>query len=357
MQRDKFPLSIRMAATLISVVLVVIIMYWGKGLLIPLFFALLASFLLLPLCNWLEKKKIPRSLASLICILLLLGGLSSCVYLFSLQLINFSELFPIMQEQIQSNVDEFQKWIAHNYHINGAQQMGYLNKISGTALSSIGDFAQQLLVLFSGAALSVVFVFIYTYFILYYRSILKQFALTLFDESIHEHVVGFVQESRFVSYNYIFGLLFEMLIVATVNCLALGLLGIPYFMMIGLIAAALNIIPYLGFFVAISIAFIITLSTGGMITSVETILVMWLIHIMDANILMPRIVGSRVKMNAFITILAVLTGNMIWGVPGMFLFIPLVAIIKILLQRIDGMEAWVILIGEGEKTSKKKQTK
>jgi predicted PurR-regulated permease PerM len=357
MQTEKFPFSIRIAATLLSIVLIGIIMYWGKGILIPLFFALLAAFLLLPLCNWLEHKKIPRSLASLICILLLLIILSSCVYLFSLQLINFSELLPIMQEQIQTNVDEFQKWITHHYHINGSEQMGYLNRISGTALSSVSNFAQELLLLFSGAAFSVVFVFIYAYFILYYRSILKLFALKLFDEFFYDDVVDFIHESRLITHNYIFGLMLEMLIMASVNCLALSLLGIPYFMMIGLIAAVLNIIPYLGFFIAIGIAFIITLSTGGMITSVETILVMWLIHILDANILMPRIVGARVKMNALITILAVLMGNMIWGIPGMFLFIPLVAIVKILLQRIDGMEAWVILIGEGEKISKKKQKK
>lgn len=329
-------------------------MVYAQSILIPLFFAALASFLLLPLARWLEKKRLPRSLAVLISVLLLVGGLSSCVYLLSMQLVSFSAMFPTIEVKIQQNITELQAWISTRFHLNGSQQMGYVNKASGSILSSVSNFAQAMLLLFSGAAFSVIFVFIYTYFMLYYRDLLKEFSLRLFSQRLHSKVVDITFESRTVIYNYIFGLLIEMVIVATVNCLALMALGTPYYMLIGIIAAILNIIPFLGFFVAIALAFVITTSVGGVGHALQAVLVMWIIHLLDANILMPRIVGSRVKMNALVTIVAVFFGNLIWGVAGMFLFIPLVAIIKVILERVDGCEAWAILIGELDKPAKKK---
>ena len=78
-----------------------------------------------------------------------------------------------------------------------------------------------------------------------------------------------------------------------------------------------------------------------------------LIHIIDANIILPRIVGGSVKMNPFVTLIAVVVGHLIWGVPGMFLFIPLTAIIRVLSEKINEFRSWAILIGE--ETSRKDQ--
>jgi predicted PurR-regulated permease PerM len=349
MRGEKLHPTVKLTCVLLCIVLTGSIMVYAKGILVPLFFAMLASFLLLPLVRWLERRRVPRAIAVLISVLALLAALSGVIYLLSLQLISFSAMFPVIEQQIQENIRELQNWVSQRLHINGTQQMGYIDRASGAILASVSDFAQVLLVLFSGAALSVVFVFIYTYFMLYYRDILRDFLVKVLSQSVHSKVIDITFESRTVIYNYIFGLLLEMLIVATVNCLALMLFGIQYYMLIGIVAAILNIIPFLGFLVAVLIAFVITLSTGGVGDALQAILIMWIIHLLDANVLMPKIVGARVKMNALITIVAVLCGNMIWGVAGMFLFIPLVAIMKVVFGRIEGMEAWAILIGEREK--------
>jgi len=353
MADEKLAPIIRLTCVLICIVLAGFIMVYAKSILIPVFFALLASFLLLPLVRWLERHHCPRSFSCLIAVLLLLGGLSSVVYLLSIQLISFSEMFPTIEAQIQTNISQLQHYVTQRFHINGTQQVGYLNRASGAILSSVSDFAQMVLVLFSGAAFSVVFVFIYTYFMLYYRDILRDFLVHALSQHMHSRVLDITFASRNVIYNYIFGLLLEMMIVATANCICLMAFGIQYYMLIGIVAAILNIIPYLGFFAAAIIAFVITLSTGGMSNAVQALFIMWIIHLLDANVLMPRIVGSRVKMNALVTIFAVLCGNMMWGVAGMFLFIPLVAIIKVVLERVDGLEAWAILIGVREKNNGK----
>jgi len=352
MSEYKLPFSVRLASILLCILLIATLMMKAQDILIPLVFALLGAFLLLPLVNWLERRKIPRALATLISVLLLIGLMGSFVYFLSMQLVSFSEMFPVIEKQLQDNMGQLQHWIAQKYHINGTQQLGYLNRASGSILNALSGVVQMLLVLFSGAAFSVVFIFIYIYFILYYRKTLLLFVMKVFAEEHHNKVGEIITESRGVIYSYIFGLLIEMTIVATVNCIALSLFHVQYFMLIGLIAAVLNVIPYLGFFISMGIAFIITVSNSSVGHAIEAVVIMWVIHLVDANILMPRIVGARVKMNALITIVAVLIGNLVWGVAGMFLFIPMVAIAKIIFERIDGLKAWAILIGDSEKPEK-----
>jgi putative permease len=69
-------------------------------------------------------------------------------------------------------------------------------------------------------------------------------------------------------------------------------------------------------------------------------------HLVDSNILLPLIVGSKVRINAFITLLGVVFGEMIWGIPGMFLSIPVIAIAKIIFDRIEGLQPWGHLLGD-----------
>ncbi|HEY0433467.1 MAG TPA: AI-2E family transporter, partial [Chitinophagaceae bacterium] len=71
-------------------------------------------------------------------------------------------------------------------------------------------------------------------------------------------------------------------------------------------------------------------------------------HIIDANIILPRIVGRSVKMNPFVTLIAVVAGNLVWGIPGMFLSIPLVGIFRVLSEKVKDLRPWAILISDQE---------
>jgi putative permease len=80
-------------------------------------------------------------------------------------------------------------------------------------------------------------------------------------------------------------------------------------------------------------------------------------HLVDSNILLPAVVGSKVKINPLITVLGVVLGEMIWGVSGMFLSIPVIAVLKIIFDRIDSLKPWGILLGEQDKTIHTKKIK
>jgi AI-2 transport protein TqsA len=176
-----------------------------------------------------------------------------------------------------------------------------------------------------------------------------RFVVELFDPSQNEKVQAIIIRIRSLINSYVLGLLIEMSVVAVLIFTSMMIIGVKYALLISIMAAVLNIIPYLGIYFCMAIAMLITTvtSTTGHVVAVAIVFIVT--HFLDANLILPHVVGGKVKMNPFITILAVLIGHLIWGIPGMFLFIPLMAMIRLVSDEVPGMKPWAILLGE-EKT-------
>jgi predicted PurR-regulated permease PerM len=155
-----------------------------------------------------------------------------------------------------------------------------------------------------------------------------------------------VTEVNEVMKNYVLGLLMEMLILGLLIFTTLSIMGIKYALLMAVMAGVLNIIPYLGIYTALALSMLITFANGTTAQVLGIGIVFIAAHFIDANIILPRIVGGQVKLNPLITILAVLIGNLLWGIPGMFLFIPLIAILRIISEEVEDLKPWSILIGE-----------
>jgi predicted PurR-regulated permease PerM len=113
-------------------------------------------------------------------------------------------------------------------------------------------------------------------------------------------------------------------------------------------------LPYIGGLIAIALPILIaTVTSDGYLTQLWIIIAYLIIQFVDNNFLVPYIVSSKVKINALISILAVLMGGALWGVAGMFLSIPLVGILKIIFDRVEGMQPWGELLGDEIPTSHK----
>jgi AI-2 transport protein TqsA len=348
MNQVKFPFYARLALVLLSIALIVLFMYFGKSIFIPLFFAFLIAALLHPVVVKLEKIHFPRALASFLAVLLFLAFLAGLVYFFSHQVMRFSKDLPHLQKKFTTKLQNIQAWIAENYNVNDSAQINYISKSANSlASSAAGSIANT----FIGAVKLVVlgiFLLIFTFFILYHRQRILIFIVELFSDH-RERVMGVVGQVHGMVHNYVLGLLLEMLVLGMLIFLTLTLIGIKYALLIAVMAAILNIIPYLGIYAALFIAMLITLSAGHTSQLVTLAIVFIVGHFIDANIILPRIVGGQVKLNPLITILAVLFGNLIWGIPGMFLFIPMIAILRIISEEVDGLKPYAILLGAPKK--------
>jgi len=352
----KLPFYARLALTLLAVVLIVFIMMQGANVFIPLTFALLMSILLFPLNRFFRNKlHMGKALSALLSVIILVSGLVGFFYFLTIQIVNFSHDFPELQKKFHDIFQNFQHWLSSEYHINSKQQMDYLNKSGSGIMSTAAHSVGNAFLSFAGILLWLVFIFIYTFFMLFHRQLLMKFVTHLFSVQHREKVREVISETKGMIQSYVSGLLLEMLILSVVNCTVFLIMGIQYALLLGVLAAVLNVIPYLGIYSAAAFAMLVTFANSGGSQALEVGAVLIVVHLLDSNILMPRVVGARVKMNPFITIIAVVVGEFVWGIPGMFLFVPLVGIMKLICDRVEGMEAWGILIGVEDKEVPKRK--
>jgi AI-2 transport protein TqsA len=139
-----------------------------------------------------------------------------------------------------------------------------------------------------------------------------------------------------------------MVVLAALSYIVLLMLGIRYAILMALFAALLNVIPYIGIYIATLINMLIAMTTGEVHEGIEVVIVFVIIHIIDANLLMPYIVGNRIKINPLVTLIAVVVGELIWGIPGMFLFIPIAGTMKIIFEKINELRPFALLLGKEE---------
>jgi predicted PurR-regulated permease PerM len=346
MNEVKLPFNVRLTFTLLSILLIIFIARLGHELIVPLIFALLVSIMLLPLANQLEKWRFSRGAAALTVILLFVIALAGVLTLLISQMGSFVADFPELQAQLLKSLNSLQVWVNAHFHINSRKQMNYLEQFAMGTLGSATTFLSTALYSVSSLVIFVIFVLLYSFFLLFYRRMLVAFLIRVFNDEHRDKLQDVIVQTQFIIKGYVTGLMIEMIVVAIVNCLIFWILGIKYAMLLGIMAAILNIIPYLGIYIAIVISMLITLTNSAVPTTLQVGICLLLVHFLDSNILLPRIVGSKVKINALVTILGVVAGNLIWGVSGMFLAIPVIAILKIVFEHIDYMHPWALLMGD-----------
>jgi putative permease len=357
MKEISLPFVAKLALVLLSIIMLGYLAILGKSLLAPLFFSLLMAFLLLPFANFLERKlKFGRSIATITAVILMIAVLYGIIYFLWAQLGELWADWPLLVKQVTQAFEDTQIWVSKTFHINQYKQKSYLTdgleKSIATSAAVIGTTVLTL----SSSLLFLAFTLLFTFFILNYRRILFTFLSTVFAEEHKSKVVEIVSEIQNIIKKYVSGLFIQMVIVSLLMIITLSLFGVKYAILLGLIAGIFNIIPYLGISTALLISALITFATAGAAKALLVILVFVGIHAIDGNVLMPLVVGSKVKINALFAFIGIIVGEMIWGISGMFLCIPYLAMLKIIFERVDGLKPWGALLGEGHKTPRKRRT-
>lgn len=352
MNIDKLPFYIRFTIVVVCLVFTVIILREASSLLIPLFAGLLLAILLLPIVKFLEHIHINRGIACFIAILCFVITFAFVNYFLTAEISGFAKELPNITNKIQGVFASLQQWVTAKFNVNNSQQSDYLSSSFNGMLNGITSFLYRLFFSLGNIVIWILFVCIYAFFILYYRRLLVRFVMKLVEKDYSHEMPAIISENKKIIKSYIVGLLAEFAIMLLLISSLLFLLGIKYALLLAIIASLLNIIPYIGIYTAILLAMLVTYANSSGSAAVTVGIVLLSIHLVDGIILLPRIVGSRMKMNPFMTIVAVIVGDIVWGIPGMFLFIPFAAMLKIIFENIASLHAWAILFGEEEKKKK-----
>ncbi|QQT26602.1 AI-2E family transporter [Sphingobacterium spiritivorum] len=341
------PFYIKLACILISIVILGYLAKIGDTIIVPLILGILFAMLLTPISTLLERKlRFPRTLAGIVCIVLFFGGLATGLYLLASQLSMLQEDWPAFKHQILDGVEVVQDWVNHQFGIQYNEQMNLLNKTASKSVDSGTLILGTALMSLSSIAIFLVFTFLYTFFILIYRGHIVRFLLYLNAKEDHPIVLEIVAEVQYVVKRYLIGLLLQMLIVTTLVYIALAIIGVKYSLLLAIITGVFNVLPYIGIFSSMFIVALITFATSTFSHVLFVFVAMSIIHMIDSNVIVPKVVGSKVKINSLFAMMAIVCGELIWGISGMFLAIPLLAIVKIVMDRVDELKPWGFLLGE-----------
>ena len=351
---NRSPLYVQLGFKFLVLFFICYFIYVAQDILIPFAFAVLLAVLLLPFVNILEKKNVPRVLSIAISLLLSFIFISAIIYFLSTQIANFVDDIPSIKKHLNDHWITLQKWIKTKLHISLREQDQYFNQTAEKLKDSGSDYLSETFFSITQAVMLLILLPIYTFLILYYRDLIRRFLYTVFRKEHCDRLTLVIKQSKLMINSYMTGLLIEMGIIAASNSIGLVMLGIKYALFFGVLAAVLNIIPYIGMFTATLFTVLVTLTTSNNTSDIVwVIVIMYGIHMIDVNILMPKIVASRLRINALISILGVVIGGALTGVSGLFLSVPAVAMTKIICDQVEGLEAWGILLGDDITGTKK----
>lgn len=348
----EIPFYAKVALIFISAFALGLTMYFGQHIIVPILYATMIAILLNPFVNYLLGKNINKIIAISIAVVLTILLLLCAIYVVSAQLTLFSETYPQLKEKFLTTSTQLLQWISIKFGIRPSTISAWIKDTQNDAIGNlaIGERLTEVgRMLVIGTLLPV-----YLFMILYYKPLLLEFIRKLFRFEYHIAVVEVLGNSKKIIQSYLVGLFFELIIVAVMNSAGLLLIGIDYAIILGITGAILNVIPYLGGITAIALPMLIAFITkDSLVYPLLVFIVYIVIQFIDNHYIIPKIVASRVQLNALISVIAVLIGSAFWGIPGMFLSIPLTAIMKVIFDHIEPLKPWGFLLGNVVPTTSK----
>jgi predicted PurR-regulated permease PerM len=346
----KLPANIKALVVLLLIIVIIFILILGKGILVPLFLAGYVSALLVPMGNWLESKKVSRIFSSIIALLTAVLGILGLLTFIAFQVASFSRDLGNVGERLNKYLEDLEVLLYEKLQIETGIGKGidqdYLINLLEQNSRSVADFIFGTL----GSLTSFVLLAVFMFFFLLYRDHLTSFISLLFKEQEAENVKQEIRNLRKVIQKYIIGVMKVMAILAVMNTAVLFGFGIKHAAFFGVLAGMLNIIPFLGPFLGAILPTIFAfLTKDSLWYPIGVVAAFQVIQLIESNFLTPKIVGSNVNLNAFVTFLGLLAGAAIWGIAGMIIIIPTLAVLRQIFELNEATLPFALLLGEEHK--------
>jgi len=344
----RLPFYAKLALILICILISGYLFYIGQEIIIPVLMSFLFAVLLRPIVLFLTSKlHFPHVLAAIVSVLFFVMIIMAIVAFMSMQISDIVSDFNKIERNLTIHLQNLQTYIKEHFNISTREQKKYFEDATADSLQKGKELIGSTLLSFTDTMLTLTLIPIYTFLILLYRTHFMKFLSKLFKKEHHVKLQEILNQVKVAVKSYIVGLIFEMIAVSVLTTIGFMMIGVEYAILLGIITGILNLIPYIGIMVA-GILSIVASLTGSPDLSivVGVIVVNIVVQLIDNNVLVPMIVNSKVEINAFVSIIGIIIGGTLAGVSGMFLAIPIIAVIKVICDRIAYLEAWGYLLGD-----------
>lgn len=348
------PFYVKTTILLIGIFVFTSMLYIAQDIIVPLIFSVMIAVLLYPIVNLFVRLRMNRVVAIIFTLVLTILVTASIAVLIFRQASIFAESWPIMVEKFSVTLNEFTHWTSRYFDLNQWKVNKWITNAKADLLSMSNAEVGQTMFVVGNSIMVMLLVPVYVFLLLYYNKLIIEFIHRVFIGNDQNQISKIISETKIVIQRYLAGLVIEAIIVAFLNIAALFALGIEYAILLGIIGALLNVIPYIGGLVAVALPMAIALATkDSSMYAFYVLVIYYIIQLIDNNLIVPLIVSSKVRINALFAIIVVFVGNALWGISGMFLSIPLLAIIKVIFDHIEPLKPWGFLLGDTLPTTSK----
>ncbi|QQR88047.1 MAG: AI-2E family transporter [Flavobacteriales bacterium] len=323
-------------------------LHHARPIMVPMMCALLLAMLLNPVVNRLTKWRVPRILAITLAVLTSMALLAALAYFIVTQAAHLNEAMPRMKEQLNGIYREVELWAQQKLNLQRRELNDAVEQMKENGMAGGSGIVGETITTV-GALFAFFFLLpVYTFLLLLYKKLLTNFLLRLFGTHEHDTVKDVLGQTKVVVQSYLSGLLIEAFIVASLNWIGLTIIGVKYALLLAVVGALLNLVPYIGMMIATVLPMAIALATQNAEAALWVLGLYLTVQFIDNNFIVPRIVGSRVELNALVSLLAVMIGAALWGIPGMFLALPVTAILKVVFDHVPAMHPFGYVMGDDE---------
>jgi predicted PurR-regulated permease PerM len=316
-----------------------------QDIILPIIYATITAILLSPGVNFFIRKKVNPSLSIVIVLVGAILVIAMIVLLLSSPINNLTDAWPQLVAKFTAFFNQTIFWAADYFNISYEKINAGVLKAKSEMINNSGSAIGITITTMSGFFSTLFLTPVYIFMVLFYKNHILRFIHKLFAEKHQEKLTKILHETKYIIQGYLVGLFFEFVIVSVLNTIGLFILGIDYAIMLGIALALLNVIPYLGGIIGVGILMIIALVTKTPIYVLYVFVMYNVIQLIDNNYIVPKIIGEKVKLNALVSLVTVIAGAALWGIPGMFLSIPLTAILKIVFDHTEQLKPWGFLFG------------
>ncbi|PKV75415.1 AI-2E family transporter [Pontibacter ramchanderi] len=331
---------------LLFLVLLVFVLVEAREFLYPLVMAMLFAYLLYPVVKRLEQWGVPRLLANFVTIITSMALFAGLLVLLYKQLSVFLTDFPELKDKALANIDLLQAHIDRKFGDDNQSNERWLRMQVNNALDLSGNAITSILLATTSTVTKFALMPVYIFLMLYYRNKFEVFLFKALPSHRHGKVKVMIDEISSVTKRYMGGVVIVILILCFLNSAGLLIIGVEYAILLGIVSAFINFIPYFGTLIGGAVPLLYTLVVQGDPQKTLAVLLFFLVvQFTENNILTPNITGSRVNINPLFTILSIIVGGMLWGLPGMFVAVPVMGMFKIYFDNSPQLQAFSYLLG------------
>jgi len=338
----------RINKILLFVILISIVLYFGREFFKLICFAGLLAMLMTPVSNKLENHRVSRVFSSLISVLTIVAVFSGVIMLLSVQIDNIGKELPLILLRYEEIKVDIQTWINDSLGASSQQLRVHASDAFGNAGIFLTEMVKNTIAFIGSLFLVLVFIFLF----LMQRNKYENFVVMLYKEEKRNEAKEMIDKISNVAQHYLTGRFVAGLIMGILFLIGFLIIGLKNAVILSVIVAIMTIIPYVGALIGGLVPFFISIIDGSFNQSVWVIIIILVVNVIDHYFIEPYLVGGSVNISPFFTIFVLILGGLVWGIAGIILFLPLSGILKIVFEKVEGLQPYGSLIGDQSDYSK-----